>query len=43
LSSKKETKQGKAQLKLLLSTFETAACTPKFQNDYVAVAGGEET
>lgn len=44
LLSSKKAKQGKAQLKASsVSTFETAAYLPKFQNDYVAVAGGEET
>jgi TonB-linked SusC/RagA family outer membrane protein len=44
LLSSKKAKQGKAQLKASsVSTFESAAYLPKFQNDYVAVAGGEET
>nr|WP_315154645.1 SusC/RagA family TonB-linked outer membrane protein [uncultured Flavobacterium sp.] len=44
LLSTKKAKQGKAQLKASsVSTFESAAYLPKFQNDYVAVSGGEET
>ncbi len=44
LLSTKKAKQGKAQLKASsVTTFESAAFLPKFQSDYVAVAGGEET
>lgn len=44
LLSTKKAKQGKSQLKASsVTTFESAAFLPKFQSDYVAVAGGEET
>ena len=43
LSSKKE-KEGRSNLKASsVTTFESAAYLPKFQNEYVAVPNGEET
>lgn len=44
LLSSKKAKEGKSNLKASsVTTFESAAYLPKFQNEYVAVAGGEET
>ena len=44
LLSSKKVKEGKSNLKASsVTTFESAAYLPKFQNEYVAVAGGEET
>jgi len=44
LLSTKKAKQGKSQLKASsVTTFESAAFLPKFQSDYVAVAGGDES
>jgi TonB-linked SusC/RagA family outer membrane protein len=44
LLNSKKAKEGKSNLSATsTTTFETAAYLPKFQNEYVAVAGGEET
>jgi len=44
LLTSKNVKEGKSNLKASsVSTFETAAFLPKFQNQYVAVPNGEET
>lgn len=44
LLSSKKAKEGKSNLKASsVTTFESAAYLPKFQNEYVAVVGGEET
>lgn len=44
LLSTKKAKQGKSQLKASsVTTFESAAYLPKFQTDYIAVAGGDES
>ncbi|MFV8466377.1 SusC/RagA family TonB-linked outer membrane protein [Flavobacterium sp. LB1P62] len=44
LLSSKKAKEGKSNFKASsVTTFESAAYLPKFQNEYVAVAGGEET
>ncbi len=44
LLSSKKAKEGKSTLKASsVTTFESVAYLPKFQNEYVAVAGGEET
>ncbi len=44
LLNSKKAKAGKSNLSATsTTTFETAAYLPKFQNEYVAVAGGEET
>lgn len=44
LLSSKKAREGKSNLKASsVTTFETAAYLPKFQNEYIAVAGGEET
>ncbi|WP_367753268.1 SusC/RagA family TonB-linked outer membrane protein [Flavobacterium sp. WC2430] len=44
LLSTKKVKEGKSNFKVSsVTTFESAAYLPKFQNDYVAVEGGEET
>jgi TonB-dependent SusC/RagA subfamily outer membrane receptor len=44
LLSTKKPKEGRSNLEASsVTTFETAAYLPKFQNDYAAVDGGEET
>ncbi|MNS00618.1 TonB-dependent Receptor Plug Domain protein [compost metagenome] len=44
LLTSKKAKEGKANFKASsVTTFESAAYLPKFQNEYVAVAGGDET
>ncbi|MBC5838042.1 SusC/RagA family TonB-linked outer membrane protein [Flavobacterium muglaense] len=44
LLSTKKAKEGKSNLKASsVTTFESASYLPKFQTDYVAVTGGEET
>lgn len=44
LLSSKKVKEGSSSLKVSsVTTFESAAFLPKFQNEYIAVPGGEET
>jgi TonB-linked SusC/RagA family outer membrane protein len=44
LLSSKKVKEGSSSLKVSsVTTFESAAFLPKFQNDYISVARGEET